>query len=160
MIGGSAGVGGVPGPWYLSLPEGDQEPTLAQEVRPVRLRPQRLGHPVRASAWPPGSLGLREVPGQDRLRGVQAADRDPRRARRPSRPATAKWQQIVDTVLVPMLQKAVAGGRRTPGLLADAKTQDREPRQLRRPRPAPSGTPAWRCRPRPQPAERESRAHP
>lgn len=39
-----------------------------------------------------------------------------------TRPATEKWQQIVDTVLVPMLQKAVAGGD-SATLLADAKKQ-------------------------------------
>ena len=39
-----------------------------------------------------------------------------------TRPATDKWQQIVDTVLVPMLQKAVAGGD-SATLLAEAKAK-------------------------------------
>ena len=39
-----------------------------------------------------------------------------------TRPSTEKWQQIVDTVLVPTLQKAVAGGDTT-ALLAEAKTK-------------------------------------
>ena len=37
-----------------------------------------------------------------------------------TRPATTKWQQIVDTVLVPTLQKAVAGGD-SATLLSEAK---------------------------------------
>lgn len=39
------------------------------------------------------------------------------------RPATPQWQEIVDSVLVPMIQKAVEPGADTAQLLSDAKTQ-------------------------------------
>ena len=39
------------------------------------------------------------------------------------RPATANWQEIVDSVLTPMLQKAVEPGADTAKLLSDAKSQ-------------------------------------
>ena len=57
-----------------------------------------------------------------------------------TRPPTAKWQQIVDTVLVPMLQKAVAGGDSTSSA-GRRQDQDPGPPQVRlRGRHNPCGT--------------------
>jgi hypothetical protein len=39
------------------------------------------------------------------------------------RPATPEWQEIVDSVLVPMLQKAVEPGADNAALLEEAKSQ-------------------------------------
>ena len=40
-----------------------------------------------------------------------------------ARPATSKWQEIVDTVLTPLLQKAVEPGANNAALLKAAKAQ-------------------------------------
>ncbi len=39
------------------------------------------------------------------------------------RPAIAKWQQVVDTALIPLIQKAVEPGADNAALLEDAKAQ-------------------------------------
>ena len=63
MIGGPAGVAGVPGPWYLSVPQGHQEQNC-QEVRQVRLRQQRPGHRDQPRPGRP-QVRVREVRGQE-----------------------------------------------------------------------------------------------
>jgi hypothetical protein len=42
------------------------------------------------------------------------------------RPANAKWQQIVDTALIPMIQKAVEPGADNQALLDEAKAKIEE----------------------------------
>lgn len=42
------------------------------------------------------------------------------------RPANAKWQQIVDTALIPMIQKAVEPGADNQALLDEAKARIEE----------------------------------
>ena len=130
MIGGTAGVAGVPGPWYLSVPTATKNAEIAKKFIKFAYDHNDLGHRVHASASPRASRPSRSTrtsPGTrtsspllETLNGDATA----------TRPATAKWQQIVDTVLVPMLQKAVAGADNA-ALLAEAKKQDRGPRQVR-----------------------------
>ena len=125
MIGGSAGVGGVPGPWYLSVPKATKNTDAAKKFVKCAYRPQRPGHPVRASAWPPESRAFQKYqdkPGYESFKPLIETLNAPATA---TRPATAKWQQIVDTVLVPMLQKAAKPAATTQALLADAQEQDR-----------------------------------
>lgn len=121
MIGGSAGVAGVPGPWYLSVPKASKNAENAKKFIKCAFDHNDLGLE--------SSLGLaarisafekyQDKPGYESFEPLIATLNADATATRPS---TEKWQQIVDTVLVPTLQKAVAGGD-TAALLAEAKTK-------------------------------------
>ena len=121
MIGGSAGVAGVPGPWYLSVPKATKNTDNAKKFVKCAYDynsmgiESSLGLASRISAFEKyqDKAGYESFgPLIETLNGDATA----------TRPATEKWQQIVDTVLVPLLQKAVAGGD-SAALLADAKKQ-------------------------------------
>ena len=119
MIGGSAGVAGVPGPWYLSVPKASKNAENAKKFIKCAYDHNDLGLE--------SSLGLaarisafekyQDKPGYESFKPLIQTLSAGATATRPS---TEKWQQIVDTVLVPTLQKAVAGGD-TAALLAEAK---------------------------------------
>jgi hypothetical protein len=121
MIGGSAGVAGVPGPWYLSVPKATKNTDNAKKFIKCAYDNNSLG--IESSLGLASRISAFEKyqdkagyesfkPLIETLNGDATA----------TRPATEKWQQIVDTVLIPLLQKAVAGGD-TAALLADAKKQ-------------------------------------
>jgi ABC-type glycerol-3-phosphate transport system substrate-binding protein len=122
MIGGTAGVAGIPGPWYLSIPKTTPNSDLAKQFIKCAYDnnalgiTSQLGLASRISAF----QQYQDKPGYENFKPLidtlNAASSAPR-------PATPHWQQIVDTVLVPMLQKAVAGGADDAALLADAKAQ-------------------------------------
>ena len=121
MIGGSAGVAGVPGPWYLSVPKATKKTDAAKKFIQCAYDHNGLGIE--------SSLGLasrisafeeyEDQPGYESFTPLIATLNGEATG---TRPATTQWQQIVDTVLVPLLQKAVAGGD-SATLLADAKKQ-------------------------------------
>ncbi len=76
------------------------------------------------------SLGLVARKSAFEARAARRASRTTRRCSTRSnapqtlpRPATAEWQEIVDSVLIPMLQKAVEPGADNAALLEDAKSQ-------------------------------------
>lgn len=121
MIGGSAGVAGVPGPWYLSVPKATKNTDAAKKFVKCAFDhndldiQSTLGLAARISAF----QKYQDQPGYESFKPLIETLNAPATA---TRPPTAKWQQIVDTVLVPMLQKAVAGGDST-ALLADAKSK-------------------------------------
>ena len=121
MIAGSAGVGGVPGPWYLTVPKATKNADAAKKFIKCAYDNNSMG--IESSLGLASRISAFEKyqdkegyesfgPLIETLNGKATA----------TRPATEKWQQIVDTVLVPMLQKAVAGGD-SATLLADAKKQ-------------------------------------
>lgn len=119
MIGGSAGVAGVPGPWYLSVPKATKNAENAKKFIKCAYDhndlgiESTLGLAARMSAFEK----YQDKPGYESFKPlIQTLSADATA----TRPSTAKWQQIVDTVLVPTLQKAVAGGD-TAALLAEAK---------------------------------------
>lgn len=121
MIAGSAGIGGVPGPWYLTVPKATKNTESAKKFIQCAYDHNNLGIE--------SNLGLasrisafekyQDKEGYESFGPLIETLNGPATA---TRPATEKWQQIVDTVLVPMLQKAVAGGD-SATLLADAKKQ-------------------------------------
>ena len=84
MIGGPAGVAGIPGPWYLSVPRGRQD---ARRPRSSSSSPTTTtsSHPVTASAWPPESRRS-SATRTSGLRVVRAAHRNAALARRRSAP--------------------------------------------------------------------------
>ncbi|WP_102160656.1 ABC transporter substrate-binding protein [Zhihengliuella halotolerans] len=121
MIGGSAGVAGVPGPWYLSVPKATANTENAKRFIECAYENNSLGIE--------SSLGLasrisafEEYQDEEGYESFGPLIETLNAEATATRPATEKWQQIVDTVLIPLLQKAVAGGD-TESLLADAKQQ-------------------------------------
>lgn len=121
MIGGSAGIAGVPGPWYLTVPKATKNTENAKKFIKCAYDHNDLG--IQSSLGLASRISAfekyQDQPGYESfgplietLNGKATG----------TRPATEKWQQIVDTVLVPLLQKAVAGGD-SAALLADAKKQ-------------------------------------
>jgi multiple sugar transport system substrate-binding protein len=121
MIAGSAGIGGVPGPWYLTVPKATKNTEAAKKFVQCAYDHNSMGIE--------SSLGLasrisafEEYQDKDGYESFGPLIETLNGEATATRPATEKWQQIVDTVLVPMLQKAVAGGD-SATLLADAKKQ-------------------------------------
>lgn len=122
MPAGPAGIAGVPGAWYLSVPTATSKQDLAKQFIEFAYQNNALGLDT--------SLGLAATKsalqskagtaGHENLQPLIDTLEAPATA---ARPATPKWQQIVDTVLIPMLQKAVAGDADHQKLLDDAKSQ-------------------------------------
>lgn len=122
MIGGAAGVAGVPGPFYLSIPQGTSKTDEANKFisyaydHNVLGITSTLGLASRISAY----KQYADKPGYEAFKPLIATLQAPKTT---ARPATPKWQQIVDTVLVPMLQKAVVPGADYAALLKTARGQ-------------------------------------
>lgn len=122
MIGGAAGVAGVPGPFYLSLPAAGKNTAVgtaftkfAYDNNALCVQ-SSLGLAARKSVI----ASYATKPAYPHYAALAATLNAPASK---SRPASPKWQQIVDTVLVPMLQKSLVPGASYPGLLASAKSQ-------------------------------------
>jgi ABC-type glycerol-3-phosphate transport system substrate-binding protein len=121
MIGGEAGIAGIPGPWYLSVPKATKNAENAKAFVKCAFDHNdlaigsKLGLAARVSAYEK----FQDQAGYESF-GPLVETLSARATA--TRPATDKWQQIVDTVLVPMLQKAVAGGD-SATLLAEAKAK-------------------------------------
>lgn len=119
---GPAGSAAVPGAWYLSVPNGAENPEGAEQFVKFAFDHNALsvdtslGLAARRSAL----AEYADKPGRENLKAMTEALEAP--ATTP-RPATEKWQQIVDTVLIPMLQKAVTPGADNKALLAEAQAQ-------------------------------------
>jgi ABC-type glycerol-3-phosphate transport system substrate-binding protein len=122
MIGGPGGVAGVPGAWYLSVPSSGDNQDAAQEFIAFAYEHNdlaadtSLGLVARKSAFESkdGEAGYENYPALvETLESPQSLPR----------PATPQWQEIVDSVLIPMIQKAVEPGADTAQLLSDAKSQ-------------------------------------
>lgn len=122
MIGGPGGIAGVPGAWYLSVPSTGKNQEAAKKFIQFAYEHNdlsadtSLGLVARKSAFESksGEAGYENYPAL--VTTLEAPQSLPR-------PATADWQEIVDSVLTPMLQKAVEPGADTAKLLAEAKTQ-------------------------------------
>lgn len=122
MIAGPGGIAGVPGAWYLSVPASGSKNEAATKF--IRFAYDHndlsadtsLGLVARKSAFESkaGEPGYENYPAL--LETLEAAQTLPR-------PATAQWQEITDSVLIPLLQKAVEPDADTAALLSEAKTQ-------------------------------------
>ncbi|WP_258376474.1 sugar ABC transporter substrate-binding protein [Curtobacterium sp. MCBD17_028] len=122
MIAGPAGVAGVPGPYYLSVPKASPNQAAAKKFIQFAYKHNDLsattdlGLAARVSAFQkyegkPGYEAFAPM-----VKTLQAKGTIPR-------PSNPKWQQIVDNALVPMLQKAVQPGADNQQLLDQAKTK-------------------------------------
>ncbi len=122
MIAGPGGVAGVPGAWYLSVPASGEKQDAAKDFVAFAYEHNdlaadtSLGLVARKSAFESkaGEPGFENYPAL--VSTLEAAQSLPR-------PATPQWQEIVDSVLIPMMQKAVEPGADTAQLLTDAKSQ-------------------------------------
>lgn len=122
MIGGEAGPAGVPGAWYLTVASASPKQEKALEFIQYAYDHNELSVDT--------SLGLasrisvleakKDVEGFEHYAPLLETLTAP--ATRP-RPAIPQWQQIVDTVLIPMLQKSVEPGADNATLLEDARSQ-------------------------------------
>ena len=122
MIAGPGGIAGVPGAWYLSVPkatgkqaEAKKFIAFAYEHNELSIKTS-LGLVARVSAFE-SQAG---VAGHENYPAILETLKSPATI---ARPATPKWQQIVTTVLTPMLQKAVVKGADNAALLKNAKAQ-------------------------------------
>lgn len=121
MIAGAAGTAGIPGPWYLSVPEATKKADLATEFvqfcydHNALAIQSSLGLAARISAFEE----YQDKPGHEHFKPlVQTLSSPATRAR----PATPKWQQIVDTVLIPTIQKSLTPGADYEALLKGARS--------------------------------------
>jgi multiple sugar transport system substrate-binding protein len=120
MIAGTAGIGAIPGPWYLSLPTGGAQADLAKKFIQYAYDhndlsiDSSLGLAARKSAF----SKYEGRAGYEAFKPLVATLDGPATKARPSTP---KWQQIVDTVLVPTIQKSLSPGADYQGLLSDAR---------------------------------------
>ncbi|MFG3340701.1 ABC transporter substrate-binding protein [Glycomyces sp. NPDC048151] len=122
MIGGAGGVAGVPGAWYLSAPAAGTKQDLAKDFIAFAYEHNdlsidtSLGLVARISAFESqaGVAGRENYPAILETLNAPATR---------ARPATPQWQEIVDTVLTPMLQKAVEPGADNAALLKEAEAQ-------------------------------------
>ena len=122
MIGGDGGVAGVPGAWYLSVARASSKQDKALEFIQYAFDHNELSVDT--------SLGLasrisalesrQDEQGFEHFAPLLETLNAP--GTRP-RPAIAKWQQVVDTALIPLIQKAVEPGADNAALLEDAKAQ-------------------------------------
>lgn len=120
MIGGEAGVAGIPGPWYNIIPTTSQNKDLARDYI--------------AYAYEHNALGIESTTGlAARISAYEAfADREgfehfPALVATLNAPATrgrpliSEWQQLVDQVLTPAVQQAVACGSDPEAILTQAR---------------------------------------
>jgi ABC-type glycerol-3-phosphate transport system substrate-binding protein len=122
MVGGPGGVAGVPGAWYLSVPSGSSKQDKALEFVQYAYDHNDLSVDT--------DLGLasrisvlekyQDEPGYENYKPL--IDTLNGEATIP-RPANPNWQEIVDSALIPMIQKAVVPGADNQKLLDDAKAQ-------------------------------------
>ncbi|MDQ4502863.1 sugar ABC transporter substrate-binding protein [Sinomonas sp. ASV322] len=122
MIAGPGGVAGVPGAWYLSVPKAGQQQQAANDFLKFaydhnELSAQTtLGLVARKSA-------LAKYENQAGYENYKPLIDTLNASATIPRPATPKWQQIVDKVLVPMIQKSLQPGADDQALLNAAKEQ-------------------------------------
>ncbi|PKQ18540.1 MAG: sugar ABC transporter substrate-binding protein [Actinobacteria bacterium HGW-Actinobacteria-8] len=125
MIAGPGGIAGIPGAWYLSVPTATPKSDAAKAFIAFAYEHNELsvdtslGLASRISAFESQA----DVVGHENYPAIlETLNSSATRAR----PATPKWQEIVNTVLTPMLQKAVEPGADNAALLKDARSQIEE----------------------------------
>ena len=123
MIAGASGIAGIPGPYYLSVPAKGSKNDLA--VKFIQFAydhnalgiQSALGLAARKSAFEQYA----GKPGYENFAPLVATLNAPATQ---TRPKTPKWQQIVDTVLVPMIQQSLTTANPNyNALLASARSQ-------------------------------------
>ncbi|MBE6474790.1 MAG: extracellular solute-binding protein [Actinomyces succiniciruminis] len=120
MIGGEAGPAGVPGAYYLSIASASPKQEKALEFVQYAYDHNELS--VDTSLGLASRISVLEARQEDEgfehfgplLETLNAPATKPR-------PAIPEWQEVVDTALVPMIQKAVESGADNAALLEEAR---------------------------------------
>lgn len=120
MIAGPAGVAGIPGPYYLSVPKASSNQSLALEFLHFAYQHGQLSADT--------GLGLvstisefkafEDKPGFNAFKPMLQTLNAPHTMTRPTSPY---WQEIVNNVLIPMLQKSVGKNVNYASVLAGGK---------------------------------------
>ncbi|HZK05286.1 MAG TPA: extracellular solute-binding protein [Actinomycetaceae bacterium] len=122
MPAGPGGVAGVPGAWYLSIPQGGEQGELASQFIKYSYENNELGLDT-ALGLAATRVALEEgaqLEGHENLGALLETLDAPGTT---ARPAVPEWQQIVDDALIPMLQQAVVPGADYQQLLDESMTQ-------------------------------------
>ncbi len=122
MPAGPAGIAGVTGAWYLSVPAATDKTDAAKDFIRFAYDNNALGLETSLGLAATKSA-LEGAAAQEGNEHIQALIETLEAPQTVPRPASKDWQQIVDTVLIPMIQEAVQGGADTQQLLDDAKAQ-------------------------------------
>ncbi|WP_324651682.1 sugar ABC transporter substrate-binding protein [Georgenia sp. H159] len=121
MPAGPGGEAAVPGAWYLSVPEATANQEQAKEFVQFVFDHNELGLDTDLGlAATVSALESGDASERPNLAALIAALDAPGTT---PRPATERWQEIVDAVLIPMLQEATTGGADTQALLDRAAEQ-------------------------------------
>jgi ABC-type glycerol-3-phosphate transport system substrate-binding protein len=120
MIGGEAGVAAVPGPWYNIIPKTSTHKDAARQFVAFAIANNALGieAPLGLAATNSAYESYMGKPGFEHFKPLLATLAAPATK---GRPLTAKWQEIVDQAVTPMLQDALGCEADTGDLLAEAK---------------------------------------
>lgn len=122
MIGGPGGVAGLPGAWYLSIPTATPKQELATEFVQFAYDHNELG--LNSTLGLAARISAFEAnegqPGFEHYGALIETLNSPGTV---ARPASPKWQEITDSVVIPMLQKAMEPGADNAALLKEAKEQ-------------------------------------
>lgn len=122
MPAGPEGIAGVPGAWYLSVPTATDKTEAAMDFIQFAYENNALGLDT-ALGLAATKSALEGAAAEEGNEHIQALIETLEAPQTTPRPASEDWQQIVDTVLIPMLQQAVQGESDTQQLLDDAKAQ-------------------------------------
>ena len=120
MIGGDAGVAGIPGPWYNIIPKTAAHMDAAKKYVAFAIANNVLsiGAPLALAARNSAYQSYVGKPGYENFDALLKTLAAP--ATR-GRPMVAKWQEIVDQAVTPMLQQALSCKEDLPALLQKAK---------------------------------------
>ncbi|WP_409291313.1 ABC transporter substrate-binding protein [Peribacillus sp. SCS-37] len=107
MIGGDAGIGAVPGPWYQVIPSSSKKQKVAKDYlnfiyEKNELFMKSLGVAARKSVFE--SYGTK--PGYEHLKPLTTTLSGPQTQ---NRPAIKEWQEIESEALIPAVQYALSG---------------------------------------------------
>ncbi len=125
MIGGSAGVGATPGPWYNMVPSTAANKEVAKQFVQFAYENNALG--IEAPLGLAARISAYEqYSGQEGFEHFNPLIETLNAPQTIGRPLVANWQQITDEVLVPLVQDALTCARTPAEVLADARAQIEE----------------------------------
>jgi multiple sugar transport system substrate-binding protein len=122
MIGGPGGVAGVPGAWYLSVPSGTSKQDKALEFVQYAYDHNDLSVDTELGLASRISV-LEKYENEAGYENFKPLVETLNAEATIPRPANAQWQEIVDSALIPMIQKAVVPGADNQKLLDEANAQ-------------------------------------
>lgn len=122
MIAGSAGLGAAPGPWFNVIPTSSKHQDVAQQFVQFAYEHNDFGldSTLGLAATQSAYKSVAGKPGYENIQPLLTTLAGPVTK---DRPLVADWQKIVDNVLVPTVQQAVACGSSPQDLLTKADAQ-------------------------------------